>query len=186
MGCPSSQSNEAQAFSEHLRTLSVDWVKPSPKHSNCKHRTGHHVQTPSPFLPGTDSALSPITSHLKNWTTGKRKPEMNSHFGAGLVYRKKEYNIQGKRKAKEEDNNPVLSPGFMLLCPVLVSTRCINDNSKKLYQRWTVSYTGLDCSSGVAFLSWVRVSTQTSACSTVIALRRGMNRKAWLRVALVE
>ena len=45
----------------------------------------------------------------------KRKAETNSHFGAGMVYRKEEYNIQSKSNAKEEDSSPILSPGFVLL-----------------------------------------------------------------------
>lgn len=52
---------------------------------------------------------------------------MNSYSGAGLVYRKKEYNTQSKYKAKEVDSCPVLSPEFMFACPVLVNTRCIKD-----------------------------------------------------------
>ena len=60
---------------------------------------------------------------------------MKSHFGAGLAYRKEEYKIQSKCKAKEEDCSPVPSPGFTLLCPVLVNIRCINDKLKKLYLR---------------------------------------------------
>lgn len=60
---------------------------------------------------------------------------MNSHFGAGLVYSKEEFNIQSKCKAEEEDSSPTLSAGFMLLWPVLVNTRCINDKFKKLYLR---------------------------------------------------
>lgn len=45
---------------------------------------------------------------------------MNSHFGAELVYRKKEQNIQSNNKAKEDESSPALSPRFMPLCPVLV------------------------------------------------------------------
>lgn len=54
---------------------------------------------------------------------------MNSYLRAGLVSRKKEYNIQTKYKAKEVDSCPVLSPEFMFVCPVLVNIRCIKDKS---------------------------------------------------------
>lgn len=91
------------------------------------------MQPPSPFLPDTDPALSPITACLKTLTSVKRKPETNSHFVAGLVHRKEEYSVQSKSKAKEEDCSPVLSPGFMVLCPVLVNTRCTNDKFKKFF-----------------------------------------------------
>lgn len=174
------------AFSKCLQTLPAYWVKPSPKHSNCGPRTGHQVQPPSPFLPGTDPALSRITSCLQNCTTGERKPEMNSHSRVQLAYGKEEYNIQSKRKAKEENCSPVPSPGFTLLHPVLVNTRCINDKFKKLYLRWTGSYTALVCSPELAFLSRVQVSTPTSACSTAITFRKGTIRSAWLRVALMK
>lgn len=138
MGCPSShQSNKVQALAHFLSAskLCLRTGLSLAQNSNCGPRTGHQVQPPSPFLPGTDPALSPITSCLKNCTTGERKPEMNSHFGARLGYRKEEYNIQSKRKAKEENCSPVPSPGFTLLHPVLVNTRCINNKFKKLYLR---------------------------------------------------
>lgn len=88
---------------------------------------GYQIQPFFPFLLGTETALSPTTSCLKNCTTGERKAEVNCYFGAGLVYRTKEYNIQSKYKAKEVDSCPVLSSEFMFVCPVLVNTRCIKD-----------------------------------------------------------
>lgn len=112
---------------EHFQTLPADWVKLSPKHSGCEHRMGYQAQPIFPFLPSTDTALSPTTSCLKNCTTGNRKAEMKSYFGAGVMYRKKEHNIQSKYKAKEVDSCPVLSPEFMFMCSVLVNTRCIKD-----------------------------------------------------------
>lgn len=60
---------------------------------------------------------------------------MNSHFGAGLVCRKEEQNIQRNNKAKEKESSPALNSGFRPLCPVLVKKRCMSDKFKKLYLR---------------------------------------------------